>query len=278
MASLSNMEQELLQLINQHRASNGLLPLAHNSRLQDYSINHLQDILVGKEQLSNKSFPERARDIAKLLSPLRLKAAAENLDKGPETPQGLLEQWISDPLYRKNLEGDYDLVSVSRIASPDGSYLYYSIFLKTKAPKVAALSKSKPGRPQSIDLDDLGQEVMRLINNYRLEKGLPALHYSYALNQIAHQHSKAMASGKHPFSHGNHVERLTEAMVLLKGHRAAENLYKGPANAQKMLDYWLQSDGHRQNIEKPHTHAGLDIEEGVDGQHYCTQIFIKAKS
>lgn len=278
MASLSNMEQNLLQLINQHRTSQGLSALAHNSRVQDYSSNYLQEVLVGKEQLSNKDFPERARELVAILRPLRLSAAAENLDKGPESPQGLLEQWLSDPLYRKNVEGDYNLVSISRIASPDGSYLYYSIFLKTKAPKLKAMGKEQPGRPLSIDLDDLAQEVLRLINNYRGEKGLPALNYSATLSQIAHQHSKAMAEQKHPFAHGNHIERLTEALVRLKGYQAAENLYKGPANAQKMLDYWLKSDGHRKNIEKPHSHVGLDIEEGLDGLYYCTQIFIKAKS
>lgn len=278
MALLSNTEQELLELINEHRTAQGKTPLSTHPSLQNYSSEHLKEILAGKEQLSNQDFPERAKELVALLRPLRLRAAAENLDKGPEAPQQLMEQWLADPLYRKNVEGDYNLASISRIASPEGSYLYYSIFLKTKEARLGKGKAPGPGRPMSIDLDDMGQEVFRLINAYRQEKGLPALSYSLALNEMAHQHSKVMASGEHPFSHGKHVERLTEAMVLLKGHRAAENLYKGPADAQKMLDFWLQSPGHRKNIEKPHTHTGLDIEKGVDGQYYCTHIFVKVKS
>ncbi|GAK00173.1 transporter [Geomicrobium sp. JCM 19055] len=54
--------------------------------------------------------------------------------------------------------------------------------------------------------------------------------------------------------------------------RAAENIAMGQQTSEQVMDGWMNSDGHRQNILDPElTHIGVGYEE--DG-NYWTQMFI----
>ena len=47
-------------------------------------------------------------------------------------------------------------------------------------------------------------------------------------------------------------------------------------SAQGAFDAWMNSPGHRENIEGDFTHFGLSIRENpVNGRKYYTNIFVK---
>ena len=47
------------------------------------------------------------------------------------------------------------------------------------------------------------------------------------------------------------------------------------SNAQSVVNAWLNSDGHRQNIEGDFTDFDISAEQNANGQWYFTNIFVK---
>jgi uncharacterized protein YkwD len=76
------------------------------------------------------------------------------------------------------------------------------------------------------------------------------------------------------FSHSNPdgeepFDRMSDAGISYAG--AAENIASGYASAEAVLNGWLNSSGHRANIENgSYTHHGIGyVEEG----NYWTHVF-----
>jgi uncharacterized protein YkwD len=95
------------------------------------------------------------------------------------------------------------------------------------------------------------QEVGRLVNAHRARIGCPALAWDDAAARAAQGHSDDMARRNY-FSHtspegGTMAERL-RAQGISFG-RAAENIAYGQPTAQEVVRGWLNSPGHRANIE-----------------------------
>ena len=49
-------------------------------------------------------------------------------------------------------------------------------------------------------------------------------------------------------------------------------------NAKQVVNMWLNSDGHRKNIEGNYNLTGIGVVKGKDGALYFTQIFVNKKS
>jgi uncharacterized protein YkwD len=58
-------------------------------------------------------------------------------------------------------------------------------------------------------------------------------------------------------------------------YKAAENvgMARGDFAAEEIVDIWLESQGHKENIEGPYTLSGVGSYE-LDGAVYFTQIFL----
>src|SRR5262245_12725150 len=103
-------------------------------------------------------------------------------------------------------------------------------------------------------------ELERLVNEHRLSLGLDALRVLPELKDFALAHSIHM--GRHEpafFDHRNpegegpeeRVSRLIESPVI------GENIAAGQAVAEAVFRSWLDSPGHRSNLEDPKwTHMG----------------------
>jgi uncharacterized protein YkwD len=153
----------------------------------------------------------------------------------------------------------------------------------------AKTSVDAGGHPLSSATDDVGTmafetELLRLVNEYRVSRGLAPLTDSGALRAAARAHSQHMALHGF-FSHTSPeglspAERLT--LVDIPWTSVGENIAAGYTTPQAVFDAWLASPGHRQNIEsEAWTHAGVGY--ALDGSpteesphvHYWTQNFIR---
>lgn len=119
------------------------------------------------------------------------------------------------------------------------------------------------------------QEVIRLVNKERAEVGLPALKYDWELARVAKYKSRDMNNVGY-FSHnsptyGSPFTMMKDFGISYKS--AGENIARGQASAEEVVNAWMNSPGHRENIlNEDFTHIGVGYVD--DGRHW-TQMFIK---
>ncbi|MFN0084586.1 MAG: CAP domain-containing protein [Blastocatellia bacterium] len=100
-------------------------------------------------------------------------------------------------------------------------------------------------RAQTLDAEEL--TVLRLINEYRAQNGLPVLKASISLTRAADWMSGDMAS-KNYFSHTDSMGRDPFARMTVFGYAFAttkgENLAAGYSDAARTFNQWRNSPGH----------------------------------
>lgn len=123
----------------------------------------------------------------------------------------------------------------------------------------------------------LTNEFMDLINQHRIDIGLRPLLHDDAVGNLASKHSLDMATGAVAFGHLGFSERCLEAKSLLGGgNLCAENVAMGQKSPSSVFTSWMNSLGHRSNIEQSRvTHTGFGFAQSSSGVYYWTQIFIE---
>ena len=116
---------------------------------------------------------------------------------------------------------------------------------------------------------------VRLMNAHRVSLGLPALVWDSRVAAVAQAHSRDMLEHDY-FSHkwsdgGSTWDRLAARGVTYS--RAGENIAWGQKTGSAVLRGWLNSRGHRENIENErYTHHGV-AKVGI----YWTHVFIRPR-
>lgn len=143
---------------------------------------------------------------------------------------------------------------------------------------------SGPGLAAIQPLPAVEREVLRLTNEARCQHGLPPLTADPSLAAVARQHSLDMLQRRF-FSHQNPEgrslqERLPPASAA-RVCRWGENIWTGSgynpgdalALARMIMNSWLSSPGHRQNILTPgFTRLGVGVARaGLEVR--ATQVF-----
>ncbi|AXQ93474.1 CAP domain-containing protein [Cereibacter azotoformans] len=133
---------------------------------------------------------------------------------------------------------------------------------------IAAPLHAQPcAAPQGAD--QARSEVIRLVSAERRQKGLPPLDFSARLQRAAQVQAcsnarRSVLSHELPNGAG-----LTERLRS-EGYRyrtAAENIARGPSSAQRVVELWMNSSGHRKNILMQGVReAGVGIAPGTDGR------------
>lgn len=119
-------------------------------------------------------------------------------------------------------------------------------------------------------------DILRYVNEHRRAKGLAPLQANSFISSVALQHSRDMLSGKTPFGHDGFHDRIDRIRKRLGPIRvAAENVASGPMSAREVVDGWLNSPGHRKNIEGNFKLTGIGLARRGDGMIYFTQIFTR---
>ncbi len=139
------------------------------------------------------------------------------------------------------------------------------------------LNQAREEATSSTELLVLEQEVHELVNEYRDSQKLPRLSYDDTIAHHARIHSQNMADGRVAFGHRGFDGRLKMIAGHLSYSAAAENVaYNNQAYsdcAAFAVDGWIESPGHRENIEGDYRLTGVGIALDSDGVYYFTQIF-----
>ncbi len=118
------------------------------------------------------------------------------------------------------------------------------------------------------------KEVVRLVNEIRVQNGLKALTEDWELSRVARIKSQDMKDNNY-FSHTSPVYGTPFQMIKNFGisyRSAGENIAKGQSTPQSVVNSWMNSSGHRANILNPaYTHIGVGY---VTSGKYWTQMFI----
>ncbi|EKN68473.1 SafA/ExsA family spore coat assembly protein [Schinkia azotoformans] len=138
--------------------------------------------------------------------------------------------------------------------------------------------KQKLNIPTMNGEKSIETQVIQLTNQQRAKYGLPALATDWELSRVARYKSVDMRD-KNYFSHTSPTYGSPFTMMKNFGIRytaAAENIAAGQTSPQEVVNSWMNSPGHRQNIlDSRMTHIGVGYAKGGSYQHYWTQMFIK---
>ena len=125
----------------------------------------------------------------------------------------------------------------------------------------------------SVSPAEYRQEVLRLVNIEREKAGRQPLNPDANLNQAAQMRAKEIVSA---FSHTRPDGRdcftaMKEAGVSYRA--AGENIAKGQRTPEQVVDGWMKSDGHRENLlsaDFGRLGVGYHVE---NGRTYWVQLF-----
>lgn len=139
------------------------------------------------------------------------------------------------------------------------------------SPAEVPVTVSGPGSGQrAID------EMVALVNAHRRSTGCPELMWMQTVADAAQGHSEDMARRNY-FDHRSPegvgpTDRLRAHGVSYRS--MAENIAQHPGTVRDVLNGWLGSPGHRQNLERcTYTHHGIGLREG-----YWTHLFVTPMS
>lgn len=120
------------------------------------------------------------------------------------------------------------------------------------------------------------RDILKYVNEHRHSMGLLALQPLDAATGQAEKHSRDMATGRSAFGHDGFEQRV-QAIKKSFGwiSASAENVAYGNLTAKEVVKGWLNSPGHKKNIEGNYLQTGIGVYRDRKGVTYFTQIFIK---
>lgn len=151
--------------------------------------------------------------------------------------------------------------------------------IKSANPQIQNFDLIYPGQVIHIPTLDakvtsFEQEVIRLVNEIRVENGLKALTYDWELSRVARFKSQDMKDLGY-FAHNSPIYGTPFQMIKNFGisyRSAGENIAKGYATPQAVVNAWMNSSGHRANILNANfTRIGVGY---VADGNYWTQMFL----
>lgn len=121
---------------------------------------------------------------------------------------------------------------------------------------------------------EIENELFAQVNKHRTSIGKQPLLKSTIAKQYAEKHSIYMVTTK-DLSHANFEERAKAISEKTGANYISENIANSYTSAQETITSWLQSDGHKANLEGDYTHTGISVMYEQDGEYYYTQLFYK---
>ncbi len=151
--------------------------------------------------------------------------------------------------------------------------------IKAANPQISNPNLIYPGQVLTIPTTDSSvlsyeKEVVRLVNEIRVQNGLRELTYNWELSRVARYKSQDMKDNRY-FSHTSPVYGSPFQMMKDFGityRSAGENIARGQRSPQAVVNAWMNSSGHRANILNA-SFTQIGVGYVADG-NYWTQMFI----
>lgn len=190
------------------------------------------------------------------------------------TPRVMADGTVFDAYYYAETYPD-----VAAVYGMDELLLYehYKLFGKAEGRAAVALETevaeiAKAQEEASLSAAHAAQ-IGELVNVERKKAGLEALEYDMGLSNIAAGRAKELSG---LFSHMRPDGKTTvEYLKEEKGARyAGENIAMGQTQAGLVMEDWMNSKSHRENIlNKHYTKIGVGYYRNEEGKNFWCQLF-----
>lgn len=117
-------------------------------------------------------------------------------------------------------------------------------------------------------------ETMKLINDYRMSRGLDSIQVKDYLSFKAEEHDNNMIESN-LVSHNDFVSRSENIRKVLGAKNVGENVGYNYQSPEGVLNGWLNSPEHKKIIEGDFNYFGISMRISPDGKKYYTNIFAK---
>jgi len=120
-------------------------------------------------------------------------------------------------------------------------------------------------------------KLVNLINNYRQSIGLNTLEVINHISYKSEEHNIYMIDNN-VVNHDYFQQRSDNLIQVLGAERVGENIAYNYQTAENAFNAWMNSPGHRANIEGDYTHFGISVTiDTKTGKKYYTNMFMKKK-
>ena len=125
-----------------------------------------------------------------------------------------------------------------------------------------------------IQTSDIENEILYLVNEYRMLEGLNSLEFDANTYDFALQHNAYMISEGN-ISHDNFKQRSSKLAVTVDAGYVSENIGKNFVTAQALVNAWKKSPTHQKNMVGDFTHFAVSATPDSNGILYFTHLFFK---
>lgn len=128
---------------------------------------------------------------------------------------------------------------------------------------------------KAVNSDDFVSEVVRLVNVERANNGVSALSMDSSLNNAANIRSnEIITSFSHTRPDGSSCFTVLKELNI-SYNTCGENIAWGQSTPQQVVESWMNSEGHRQNIlNSAFNKIGVGaVKDSSNGRYYWTQLF-----
>jgi uncharacterized protein YkwD len=130
-----------------------------------------------------------------------------------------------------------------------------------------------PTTTTNPNYSEIELEIVKLINEHRVSVGLKDLKINDFMSNQARNHNEYMIK-KGDISHDNFDTRYAVITKELGSGYMGENVAKQQKTAKEVFGAWLNSKGHKENIEgDKYTTTGIAVTADANGALYFTNIF-----
>ena len=296
-----SLEYFVHDLVNEHRMALGLKPLEFSREISTIAHVHSREMATRIISYGHGGKAPRAKRVSNFM-PYRNfgenVAAINTAGKGGEGKAAVV-RWLDSPRDRNNIEGDFTLTGIGIAQSWDGTYYFTQLFMapasiaavpapaevdpppSASPPALADPPTPTPPPPLAAAPPPLEYFVHDLVNEHRTAQGLTPLAFSPEISDIARVHSEDMANGRVGYGHGGIENRRLAVANFIDRGLTAENVHtirnhETPSLiAEEAVAGWLDSPGHRSNIEGDYNLTGIGIGRAA-GWYYFTQLFVRS--
>ena len=126
-----------------------------------------------------------------------------------------------------------------------------------------------------VEYNPIDYEILELINVYRTTLNLEPLGILNEASKEAITHNQYMIDAG-AVSHDFFYTRSQNLVEAVEAKKVLENVGYGFSNAESVVNAWINSDSHRENIEDSNvTDFGISTSKDENGKYYFTNIFVK---
>ena len=154
-------------------------------------------------------------------------------------------------------------------------FIFVTVLFISCSPEVDGIYFDNEVIEAKAEYCEMDLEIIELVNDYRISKGLNSLEPMNIVSSVAKTHTTYMVTTG-IVGHDNFSERYEKLVHDAHATEVGENVGYGYRSSQAVVNAWINSEGHRANIENPdYTHFGISTETNIEGRNFFTQIFIK---